>query len=119
MPTIHAMKDRVVLRFPPPITKLRGVEIPENWQMRPELGELVDCGEGLSEETRRLAIDIKEHAALGHRFLVPMATGTHYWRKEMGPEYEFLKDVRSYRISEIAVYVIPDAPQEGGTDAED
>jgi len=99
------MPDRVILRFPEAIEKIGAIHVPGNWGMRPELGELVHCGDALSPETEILRQHIVERAQQGHMFLVPMATGTHFWRKEMGAEFEFLKDIRAYRITELSVSV--------------
>ena len=108
-----AMPDRVILRFPESVQQINGIFVPETSALRPELGEVVSVGDGLSPETKILAREIKERAGRGERFLVPMATGTYYWRKELGDEYKFLKEVRCYRITELAV-TISAAPQADG-----
>lgn len=107
MPELRAARDRVLLKFPRAAEKIGSIHVPGSRQLRPEIGELVHVGEGLSEETRQLAADIQAHADSGGKFLVPIHTGTYYWREELGDEYEFLKDVRSYRITEIATFLIP------------
>lgn len=107
MPELKAAKDRVLLRFPKAAEKIGAIHIPNSRQLRPEIGELVHVGDGLTPETRQLAQDIFEHAAAGGKFLVPMHTGTYYWREELGEEFEFLKDIRSYRVTEIATFLMP------------
>lgn len=104
---LEAMNGRLVLRFPQAVEKIGSVYVADAYAMRPEIGELVSIGDPLNEDERVLRKEILDRAARGHKFIVPMATGTYYWRKEMGPEFEFLKDVRSYRISEIATSIAP------------
>jgi len=105
MPKFTALPDRVILRFPPAVEKIGLIHVPETRALRAEFGELESIGDGLSEETRAMAAHIKERARAGERFLVFISSGTYYWREEMGPEYEDLKNLRSYRISELAVTV--------------
>lgn len=104
---LQSMPDRILLRFPPVTEKIGAIHIPDSRRLRPELGELVSIGEGLSEETKILRAQILERARAGHKFLVPISSGTYYYREEMGEEFAFLKDVRSYRITEIATSLAP------------
>lgn len=109
---LSAMPDRVILRFPKSVQQINGIYVPETSSLRPELGEVVSVGDGLSQETKILSQEIKERARRGERFLVPMATGTYYWRKELGDKYAFLEEVRCYRITELAVTIASEETDE-------
>lgn len=134
---VRAMPDRVVLRFPEAITDIRGVSIPESWALRREVGELVALGSptslrnwliarhilGLTGNTRWQQFREKRLGWLNRltgwkkpeaRFLVSMALGTYYWRKELesfAGEFNFLRDLRVYNISELATAVSGQAPE--------
>jgi ketosteroid isomerase-like protein len=86
--------------------------IPETSQLRPEFGEIEDIGEPLTEEDRRLAATLHDLKASGKRIAVSYASGTSYYRdydgQALGDEWKWLKDFRSYRISELAAYVQED-----------
>lgn len=129
---IHAMPGRLVLRFPPPVKEIRGIPVPETWALRRELGELVAMGEAVDARERKARREIlrrsgntswqrwrEKHLPTLNRligwkrpsakFLVSMAIGTYYWRKELasfGDEFAFLADIRVYNITDLATCVV-------------
>ncbi|MFA6958595.1 MAG: hypothetical protein WC538_22220 [Thermoanaerobaculia bacterium] len=109
---IHALDDRMILRFPPPIEKIGSIIVADEWKMRPELAELISIGHSTTLELWQLRDGIVRLANAGARFVVPMYTGQSFWRKELGifgDEFEFLKDIRIYAIDEPTNWVMPRA----------
>ena len=106
MPSLKAMPGRVILVFPKPTEKKGAIFIPQTSARRPEFGQLHDIGEPLNEEQRVIATHIRERAKAGEKFPVSFAAGVSYWQTELGEDYEWLKDCRTFRIEELATSVV-------------
>lgn len=128
---VRAMPDRVVLRFPEAVTDIRGIQVPNAWALRREVGELVAIGDTTNEQSARAKREILRLTGntpwlqfraryLGWlnrltgwtkpeaKFLVSMSIGTYYWRKELASfagEFDFLRDLRVYNITELATAI--------------
>ena len=129
---VRAMTDRVVLRFPEPVTDIRGIAVPQAWALRREVGTVVAIGPTTSWTTWRQKRRIQQltgttpwlsfrakylvwlnrltrWTAPDAKFLVSMSVGTYYWRKELaafGDDFDFLRDLRVYHVSELATAII-------------
>lgn len=134
---VEAMPDRVVLRFPEAVTDIRGIAIPNAWALRREVGEVVALGIATDRANRIAKRTIErmtgntwwqqfreKHLPTLNRltgwtrpnckFLVSMAIGTYYWRKELdtfGGEFNFLRDLRVYNMTDLATAISGVAPE--------
>jgi hypothetical protein len=103
------MPGRVILSFERPAEKIGAIYISQRSQRRPELGRLVDLGAPLNETEEQLHQQIEERAKAGHKFPVSYAAGIGYWQQEyenFGEEYAWLKDLRVFRIDELATSIV-------------
>lgn len=110
MKSIKALPGRCILRFPPPVEKIGRILISENSQVRPEFGEIYDIGEPLDDENRKIAYFLRDLQAKGKKIAVTFASGTGYFTDSQGNaldavEWKWLKDYRSFRMSELAAFV--------------
>lgn len=119
MPTIEALPGRVILEFPPQAEKYKGtLYVPQTSQRRREFARLVHCGDATTpeEEVKRKAIIDADRRGL--LFAIPVASGQYLYQVELehdpdsptryGKEKDqdlghlnFLKDVRTYAISQL------------------
>lgn len=107
MPTLKAMPGRLILRFPPPVKQHGAIYIPETSQQRPEFGEIHDVGEPLDDEQRIIATRLRELKKAGKKLAVSFISGVRYYQENLqhDEEWAWLKDYRSYSLSEPAAYL--------------
>ena len=109
MPALKALPGRVILVFAKPVEKKGTLFIPETSQLRPEFGEIADIGEPVTEEDRRAAAALHDLKAAGKKIAVSFAAGTSFYRdydgQALGDEWKWLKDYKSYRLTELSAYV--------------
>jgi hypothetical protein len=108
-PKIEAAPGRVILRFPKPAEKIGMIHVSQKSQRRPELGEIVSLGDALSAEDAICRKWLAAQHEAGKRIPVTIASGIGYWQEEFnefGDEFLWLKDLRVYRISELAAAVV-------------
>jgi co-chaperonin GroES (HSP10) len=112
MPSLKALPSRVLLRFESAKTQTAGgLYIPETSQLRPEMGEIHDVGDGLTEEEKEIAKRLRELQAEGRKIPVTYMSGVGYWREGYErtlneAEWGWLKDVRAYRLTELAAFLL-------------
>ena len=111
MPSLKAMRGRVILRFAKPVEKVGMLHVPQGSQLRPEFGEIVDIGDSLNDDEEKTRRDLIELQRQGKRIAVSFASGISFWRDWDtqalgGGDWSWLRDSKAYRIGELAAYVV-------------
>ena len=101
---IKAAPGRVLLSFPSyPDEEQKtegGIYIPQTSVQIPEIAEVLDVGEPVSEEERKYAAYFLERKERGEPVLADFGAGVTYWRVNLDAnKYGWLKPIRSYRLS--------------------
>ena len=114
MPTLRALPSRVILEFPKPAEKSAGgIILSERSQLRPEIAKIHDVGDGVTPEERQIASRLRELQAQGKEIPVTYISGVSFWRDEFTQagmdkgEYGWLRDLKAYRLTELAAFVEP------------
>lgn len=108
---VRALPGRVILKFPPKVEKTSGgLIVPETSQLRPELGEVVDVGEAITDADVRVRGALLELQRTGAKVPVTMMSGTRFWDEtkataQAQAEWGWLSAYRAYRIGELAAFL--------------
>lgn len=108
--TLKALPGRLILRFPKPIEKKGSIIVPTGYQQRPEFGIIHDIGLPLTPEQQAITEVLHELKDAGIPLCVSYGAGIGYWHGKENSleeaEHGWLRDYRSYRIEEPAVFLV-------------
>lgn len=114
--TLKALPGRLILRFPKPVEQKGSIIVPTGYQQRPEFGVIHDIGEPLTLEQTAIVETLRDLKDAGVPLCVSYGSGIGYWHGKENSmdedEYGWLKDFRSYRIEEPAVFLVEEDEKE-------